>query len=464
MKQVASQPLTADSMKGMAEKADSVNVSLEELLRATPATPPDLKQRVYQQQAAIAVIDRIMREMTGDVPVLAERARELRKDLDRQWKNLMNVAKDRPERRLRSATLLAKLAEEQALLKQWTDRLQEAERKFTEKLGAAPPSDEAKAALQAFADQSARAQQLQDQLAARQRELQRLAGEDQDDALNLRDALTILGNLRDHFALVTHNVFYVLIEQDRRYEIAIEKDRLHLVQRDLVQTNPSPAGNPPQGTGEEAGGMAGATSAAPTTSTPSKIAALEYEALRGQESRVTLQVRSMTYFRVNLGVVYSTLRQGQFSLTQNDAGAQVITRRGDQAILPLFLLSHYWCGVDLREIQPYHRFRECGWKNLLPTFTIGIPLSRNPIENLFVGTLWQPVPGLALTGGVHLGRTWVLQRGYVEGQPPPPPLEGQTFDVTSVQDQRLRLGYFLGIAITDSIFVKAVSALAGLNN
>ena len=64
----------------------------------------------------------------------------------------------------------------------------------------------------------------------------------------------------------------------------------------------------------------------------------------------------------------------------------------------------------------------------------------------------------------HCKRIWVLQRGYAEGQPPPPPLEGQSFDITSVRDQRLRLGYFLGIAITDSIFVKAVSALAGLNN
>jgi hypothetical protein len=446
-------------------RLSEIKEALDKLVNKAPAAPDSLKEKIYQQQRAIAEIDHVMREMTGDVPILAARARELHQKLKDQWDALVEVATGRPQRRVDTAILRARLGQDEELLKELLSKLEEERTKY-EGAQKEHPNSNLQKALDLLNKTKASAQQAQDKLDARKRELETLAGEDRDDLPALRDALTVAGSLQNHLALVTHNVFYVLIEKDRQYDIILEKDRLRLVQRDLIQTHPGPAETDGKPAGQDTGNnkTTRSSEAPAVTPTPQKIAALEYEPLGGQGAKVTLQVRSLTYFRLNLGIVYSTLRQGQFTLTQNDTGSQVITRRGDQIILPLILLSHYWCGVDLREIQPYHRFRECGWKNLLPTFTVGIPLSRNPIENLFVGTLWQPVPGLAFTAGVHLGRTWVLQRGYVEGQPPPPPLGDQTFDITSVQDQRLRLGYFLGIAITDSIFVKAVSALAGLNN
>ena len=148
---------------------------------------------------------------------------------------------------------------------------------------------------------------------------------------------------------------------------------------------------------------------------------------------------------------------------QPDAGAQVITHGNDAGILPIFVLSHYWCGADLREVQPYHRFGRCGWANtLLPTLAVGIPLSKDPTKNIFLGGMLQPVPGLALIGGMHVGQVSVLRHGYIDGQPPPL-IQGQAFDVSQAQENVTRLGYFVGVVVTDSIFVSLFSKLTGVN-
>ncbi len=402
-------------------------------------------------------------ELTGEVPVLQARADELRARLESVQSALYKLANaDTRRARARRMTSdlhaffdeLVKHASDQnkKLRDKLTDRQSEltaagavAGADATQKAAVAKLIDDTNKAIAANVTAAASVKAALDALGAVQTN-----GAAPAPTADLRQALAMIHQILDHFALVDQNLFYIPIDKDKEFTITVSSARLTLVARDAAQNGGGGAG------GSSGSGGSGGDQTAPQYS-------FKYTEVPNGDVSVKFQVRSFTWFRANIGLAFTSLRDPGYQLGFNDTGAQVITHGSDPGIIPMFVLSHYWCGVDLREIQPYDRFRECGWANtFLPTFALGIPLSRDPTRNLFVGGLLQPVPGLAFIAGAHLGEIRVLRHGYVDGQQPPL-VQGQAFDISQAQESQLRLGYFVGFVITDSIFVPFISKIAGLN-
>jgi hypothetical protein len=178
-----------------------------------------------------------------------------------------------------------------------------------------------------------------------------------------------------------------------------------------------------------------------------------------ESARATVEVHSLVYVKVSLGLVWSQLVDPSFSLGSNDLGAQVIQSSAASSIVPLLLLSHYWYGADLRATQPWDTHRKYWWVNLLPTFALGIPLTKNPIENVFIGAQLQPVPGLSLVAGANVGKVHALRSGFVIGAAPPDSRVG--FRIEDAVEERFRTGFFIGAALSDSLFIKLILALTG---
>ena len=179
-------------------------------------------------------------------------------------------------------------------------------------------------------------------------------------------------------------------------------------------------------------------------------------------SRASLEVRSLSYVRLSIGVAYTWLADRRYSLGPADTGATVIVSSNPATqIIPMVVLSHNWCGEDPRKYRIVSDLREpvqpgkCNL-NLLPTFAIGIPLSRNPFENFFVGLQWQFVPGLAFVGGRHVGRVGALRDGFREGAAPPPV---PNFRIEDAIDQTFQWDWFVGAAFTDDLFIKVIQKI-----
>lgn len=173
----------------------------------------------------------------------------------------------------------------------------------------------------------------------------------------------------------------------------------------------------------------------------------------------TVQVRTLLYVRASLGLVWSSLQSPTYAVAQSptDAQSQVLVANEATEIVPLLILSHYWSGVDLREMQPWDKRRPGWWKNMFPTFAVGIPLSKSPLQNFFIGAQWQPVPGLSVIGGANLGKVNVLRDGYSVGGVVP-----TGFKAVDAVESDYRVGGFVGVAVMDSLFVKLILALTGV--
>lgn len=173
--------------------------------------------------------------------------------------------------------------------------------------------------------------------------------------------------------------------------------------------------------------------------------------------RVTIQSRSLTYIRGSLGLAYTTLQNRSYSLGPNDVGAQVIRSNTDLQMLAMLVLSHYWCGADLRETkQPWDRSRSCWAANLAPTFALGVPLNKNPLENILIGMQWSPVPGFGLLTGVHVGRVNALRPGFAEGNAPPP---DSSFRIEDAAAQKTAVGFSIGGTLTDALLIRLIRGL-----
>lgn len=173
-------------------------------------------------------------------------------------------------------------------------------------------------------------------------------------------------------------------------------------------------------------------------------------------ARTAVQIRTLVYVRASLGLAWTSLNNPSYSVAPNQEGTQVLSASQSAELVPMLVLSHYWTGADLRALQPWDKNRAGWWKNLFPTFAIGIPLNKSPFENFFVGAQLQPVPGLSVIGGAHIGKVNVLRDGFTVGAAVP-----ASFRATDAAEQAYRPGGFVGVAIMDSLFVKLILSLIG---
>jgi hypothetical protein len=171
----------------------------------------------------------------------------------------------------------------------------------------------------------------------------------------------------------------------------------------------------------------------------------------------SFEVRSLTRVRVAPGLVFTPVSDRQFRIASNEIGAPVITGTDGGVAVPMLFFGHYWCAADVREVQPFDEGPPCddgplkGAARYLPTFTVGIPLSRSPLENFFAGLLWQPVPAIAFVYGAHLGKVARLRDAFVEGAAAPPDISG--FRLEDAIEKRWVLGAFFGVSLSDALFV-----------
>lgn len=176
----------------------------------------------------------------------------------------------------------------------------------------------------------------------------------------------------------------------------------------------------------------------------------------GQPQRVevfTIESRPRSRFRLDAGVVYSGLAETTYKTGINGEGKRVIqTDSTSVPVIPMVFLSYYWRPVDPREACPLsRRSGACSKVNLLPTVTVGIPLTRNPLEHFFVGGMWQPIPYFAFTAGAHIGRVNELRSGFTLDAEPPSVMGFQDKELTT---QSFKVSYFVGGVITSDVFVK----------
>lgn len=175
--------------------------------------------------------------------------------------------------------------------------------------------------------------------------------------------------------------------------------------------------------------------------------------------QLSIEMRSLSYLRVNLAVVYSNVSDQALEIGINDIGGRTLVRGDDGEFTPMLLLTHNWVGADPKAAaHPWDTSRKNWWLNLLPTLALGVPLNQSPLEHLYVGIMEQFVPGLALTVGVHCARVDRIRSndGFVTGTAAPPVAEFRAQDASR---KEIRVGYFVGVVVTDSLFVSVLRPL-----
>ncbi|HMY60281.1 MAG TPA: hypothetical protein PK472_18585, partial [Pseudomonadota bacterium] len=178
-------------------------------------------------------------------------------------------------------------------------------------------------------------------------------------------------------------------------------------------------------------------------------------------ARYSFQIRSLSYVRFGVSVGYSSTHSQSVSTTRNDLGVDVLRRTDDLGIIPMVVMTHYWCGADEREIQPWDRTPPC-WKwNLAPTIAVGLPITTtNTLQHIFLGLVWQPIPAIGLIGGAHLGRVNRLRAEFSDGMMVPAGNNGFRPEVDTVETVT-RLGWYVGAVITDATFIKLIRDALG---
>jgi hypothetical protein len=404
------------------------------LTTAAAALTATRQALVYRPELAdaLADIDAAAQEVTGEVPIAAAEASRVRR--------LLEGARSKIES--------ADLAEEAPASNADLDEVDVA-------LQSLDPNSLSSADQKTLKDLT----KWRDNLRDYQQQTAKLQAQNID---KVRQAYAVSADILNHFATVDRNVFPVATDKERLYTLEITASRANLIKQNSGVPTNTPSGSakavsPAPGT---PGGADGGTSVDSNPS-PASPSPEQWRLSYGTASTVaneTFHVRSLSYVRLNLGFGVTSLRDAGFSIKTNDIGAQVITHGSDPGVAPLFVLSHYWCGVDLRETQPWHRWNRCGkYNTFIPTIAVAVPLDRNPVQNFFWGAMWSPIPGLGAIGGAHLGNINVLKHGYLDGQPPP--VTSVPLNPDDYQERQLRLGWYVGAVLTDALFIALFSKL-----
>jgi hypothetical protein len=196
-----------------------------------------------------------------------------------------------------------------------------------------------------------------------------------------------------------------------------------------------------------------------TTETDTDATSLRLVSTAAQRVASTIvESRSLSRFRLDAGLVYTGLVEETYQTGIGADGNRSIQVDSTAIpVIPMVFLSYYWKPTDPREVCPLSTAKDaCPRANLLPTIALGVPLTRNPLEHFFVGTLWQPLPFFGFTAGVHIGQVNRLREGFQVGSAPPSNTGFADKDLT-LQD--FRVSYYVGAVITSDVFVKVLLKL-----
>jgi hypothetical protein len=177
-------------------------------------------------------------------------------------------------------------------------------------------------------------------------------------------------------------------------------------------------------------------------------------------ARYTFQIRGLSYVRFGFSLGYSSVQNQGVTTGRNDTGSEVLRTKQDMGLTSMILMTHYWCGADEREIQPWDRSRGCWWANLLPTIAVGLPITAiNTFQHIFLGAVWQPVPAIGLVGGAHLGRVDRMRAEFSDGMALPAGNTGFRPEVDTIETVT-KIGWYVGAVVTDAAFIKLFKDVA----
>ena len=186
------------------------------------------------------------------------------------------------------------------------------------------------------------------------------------------------------------------------------------------------------------------------TTPPQPIATLVFEA------------RSRSHARFGVGAVYSFLEEPTYRVGIDSNGTRQIQITSNAAgLMPVLTLSHYWKGVDEREFCSLGNATRlngpCPWVNhVFPSIVVGLPLNKTPFSHFFVGGQWQPLSGLSVIGGAHIGKIKRLSGGLSAGDSPP---DNPNFSIDNATEEYFGVNGFIGAAFTDDLLIKLFAKL-----
>lgn len=241
----------------------------------------------------------------------------------------------------------------------------------------------------------------------------------------LKQQALAFDKLLTHFQGAQRNLFRRTGESDRRIEVTIYASTASINVTEGTDTTP--------------------TSYNVAYTTPQPVATLVFEA------------RSRSYARFGVGAVYSFLKEPSYRVGIDKNGSQQIQVTSNAAgLMPVLTLSHYWQGVDEREFCSLGNATRvsgaCPWVNyVFPSVVIGLPLTKTPFSHFFVGGQWQPISGLSVIGGAHIGKVKRLTGGLSPGDMPP---DNASFSIDNATEEYFGVNGFVGATFTDDLLVK----------
>ena len=144
------------------------------------------------------------------------------------------------------------------------------------------------------------------------------------------------------------------------------------------------------------------------------------------------RINKLYHFRFKGGMIYSFLERDDFEIDDDN----VVTRKTDRHGLDGTIgLQIFPFPNDIRD----NRFRKIGRRFFC---YLGVGLKDRILENWLLGTGIEPWNGVAVLGGVHLGKTERLVNNL---------------GVLTVEDDRWDNGFFMGLTIDFSVFKQLVS-------
>ncbi len=168
----------------------------------------------------------------------------------------------------------------------------------------------------------------------------------------------------------------------------------------------------------------------------------------------SIEVHTLYRFRVMAGPVYSTLSNDDrtFTAKSHATGSSFVASdvKGDPINAAIFLKA-FWQPRDVYDTKQWWDRPECAVKLLdaVPTFRafaqrinpiVGVNVSSNPLQGVYVGGSFEILNGLDIVGGVHWSSVESLSGGFSAGQ--------IVATGTAIpMEKRILQGWFAGISL-----------------
>lgn len=162
----------------------------------------------------------------------------------------------------------------------------------------------------------------------------------------------------------------------------------------------------------------------------------------------SIEVHTLYRFRVMAGPVHSSLsdRERTFVTKHHSGGNSFVgSDVTGNPINAVIFLKYYWQPRDVYDTKWCWDGKTDGYKLAMSCLgrinpIVGVNVSSNPLNSVYLGMSVDLLPGLDLVGGVHWASVEKLSGGFSQGQIVPN-------DTVLATEKRFLPGWFVGIAV-----------------